>query len=70
MITIFDIFDPNVITGYIERDQWYEISKLFHSGGPYHIETSPLIRIANQWTGFYMIGTSVMKKLVENLLLF
>ena len=35
---------------------------LFHDGGPYHIETSPLIRNANQWTGFYMIGTSVMKE--------
>ena len=30
----------------------------FHDGGPYHIETR-----ANQWTNFYMIGTSVMKKL-------
>ena len=27
------------------------------------IETSPLICSANQWTGFYMIGTSVMKEL-------
>ena len=27
------------------------------------IETSPLICRANQWVGFYMIGTSVMKKL-------
>ena len=26
-------------------------------------ETSPLIYSANQWTGFYMIETSVMKKL-------
>ena len=31
--------------------------------GPYHIETSPVICSANQWTGFYMIGTSVMKEL-------
>ena len=31
---------------------------LFHDGGPYHIETR-----ANQWTCFYMIGTSAMKKL-------
>ena len=30
--------------------------KVFHDGGPYHIETSPLICIANQWTCFYMIG--------------
>ena len=34
----------------------------FHDGGPYHIETSSLIRNANQWTGFYMIGTSIMKE--------
>ena len=33
----------------------------FHGGGPYHIETSPLICRANQWTGFYMIETSVVK---------
>ena len=36
---------------------------LFHEGGPYHIETSPLICSAYQCTGFYMIGTSVMNKL-------
>ena len=30
---------------------------------PYHIETSPLICSANEWTGFYMIRTSVMKEL-------
>ena len=24
----------------------------FHDGSPYHIETSPLIWSANQWTGF------------------
>ena len=28
-----------------------------------HIETSSFICIANQWTGFYMVGTSVMKEL-------
>ena len=38
-------------------------SKLFYDGGRYHIETSPLIRSANQWTGFYMITASVMKEL-------
>ena len=32
--------------------------------GPCHIETSPLICRANQWTGFYMIRTSVMKELM------
>ena len=30
-----------------------------------HIETSLLICKANQWTGFYMIGTSVMAELNE-----
>ena len=34
----------------------------FHHGGSDHIETSPLICRVNQWTGFYMIGTSVMKE--------
>ena len=37
-------------------------SKLFHDGGPYRIETSTLICRANQWTGFYLIGSSVMKE--------
>ena len=36
---------------------------LFHDGGPYHIETSPLIYRANQWTIFYVIGASIMKEL-------
>ena len=40
------------------------VSKLlFHDRGTYHIETSPLIYRVNQWTGIYIIGTSVMKKL-------
>ena len=31
---------------------------LFKGGeGPNHVETSPLIWPANQWTGFHMIGT-------------
>ena len=29
------------------------------------METSPLSYSANQWTGFYMIGTSVMKDLIH-----
>ena len=32
-----------------------------HDGGSYCIETSLLICSANQWTGFCIIGTSVMK---------
>ena len=38
--------------------------ELFHDGGSYQIETSILICSANQWTGFYMLGTSVMKELM------
>ena len=34
---------------------------LFYGRGIYHIETSLLICFANQWTAFYMIGTSVVK---------
>ena len=37
--------------------------KLFLDRGPYHTETSPLICRASQWTGFNIIGTSVMKEL-------
>ena len=33
----------------------------FHEGVPYLIENSSLIWRANQWTDFYMIGTSIMK---------
>ena len=33
--------------------------------GCYHIETSPLICRANQWTGFYMIKAPIMKDLKE-----
>ena len=33
-----------------------------HEGDPYNVETSPLISIANQWTGFYMIGTYVIRQ--------
>ena len=41
-----------------------EKSELFHDGGRYHIDTSPLICWANQWVGFYMIMASVMKELI------
>ena len=37
--------------------------KLYHDGGFYHIETSPLICRANQWTGSYMMRPSFMKEL-------
>ena len=38
-------------------------AQLFHDGGRYLIETSPLIHSANQSTGFYIISVSVMKEL-------
>ena len=41
---------------------------LFHDGGRYHIETSPLICSANQWTGFYMITASVMRELTQRII--
>ena len=40
---------------------WKRHYQVFDYGGPYHVETSPLICSENQWTSFYMIGTSVMK---------
>ena len=44
---------------------YVKIIKHFQDGGRYHIETSPLICRANQWTGFYMITASVLKELSE-----
>ena len=38
----------------------------FMTGGRYHIETSPFICRANQWTGFYMITASFMKELIRS----
>ena len=45
---------------------WYKLFliQLFYDGGPYHKETSPLICKANQWTGFSLIGSSIMKELI------
>ena len=52
-----------VYLNFIERAKSDFRKYLSHDVDPYHIETSPLICRANQWTGFYMIGTSVMKEL-------
>ena len=41
--------------------------ELFHTRGPYYIETSPMTCSANQCTGFYTIGTSDMKELTSPL---
>ena len=34
------------------------------------METSSLICCANQWSGFYMIGTSIMKELNQSLVVY
>ena len=41
-------------------------NELFHDEGPYHIETSPLIYSANQWTGFYDIRHERVKLFQAN----
>ena len=38
--------------------------ELFHDGGSYHIETSPLICSTNQWIGFCMIGIFAMMEFI------
>ena len=43
---------------------------LFRDADPCHIEASPLICRANQWTDFYMIGIPVTKELILNSTLF
>ena len=40
-----------------------EMIEPVHAGGLYHIDPSPLISTATQWTGFCMIGTSIVKQL-------
>ena len=40
-----------------------KLQLLTHDVGRYHIETSPLICSANQWTDFSMITASVLKEL-------
>ena len=41
-----------------------QFNYISHVGGPYHIESSPLICTASQWSVFYMIRTSVTKELI------
>ena len=42
------------------------LTLLFHDGGRYHIETSPLICSSNQWTGFYMNDNKLRHERVTN----
>ena len=53
---------PLTIFGNMLHGRHMKGSYLFHDGGPYHIETSPLICTANsRW--FLYDGTTVMKEL-------
>ena len=58
--------------GEIGRQKWeflkIGIDLTLHAGSPYNLETNPLIFRANQWSSFYMIGTSVMKELMDEYL--
>ena len=42
--------------------------RLFHDGGPYDTETSPLISSANQWTGFGVNGLPLVNTIPSHLL--
>ena len=44
------------ILGVWQSSEYAPASLLTLGEGPYHIETSPLICSANQWTVFYMVG--------------
>ena len=46
-------------------DIFWKNSSLFHDRGHYHIETSPPIYRANQWTGFYMVETLRQERVNE-----
>ena len=59
--------DQTYISYILTLSKASDILQLFHDGGSYHIETSPLICGANQSTGFYMITKLKIKlKTCEN----
>ena len=72
---LMSIFYRNLLVHYLiysfVNENEFDIRKIsnprqsFQDGGRYHIETSPLICRANQWTGFYIITASVLKGLRE-----
>ena len=59
IIGVSFLFEHSVKVWRESEEQFYP----FQDGGRYHIETSPFIFSANQWTGFYMISAFVMKGL-------
>ena len=57
-----EVWDYGPAGGYAS-DKFMQVAKhyLFHDGGSCRIETNPLVCSANQWNGFCIIGTSIMK---------
>ena len=52
-----------LVVGFLIMSKCFKMSLTPSWRSPYHTETSPLIWSADQWTDFYMIGTSLMKEL-------
>ena len=65
ILKFYKFFSRLMIDGYIKKIYDKFDTKLFQDRGPYHIETSPLICCVNQWTGLYMIKTTVMEELKQ-----
>ena len=55
----------SIMNTYAKFFREIKFDKPFLDGGRHHIETSPWICGANQWTGFYMVTASVMKELKQ-----
>ena len=53
----------------VQTHLWTLKFVILYKSGLYHIETSPLICRGNQWTGFYLIRTSVIEELIHFLVL-
>ena len=56
---------PELMEDIFTTEKQYNLT-LYHKGS-YHIETSPLICNPNQWTGFCLVRTSLMKEFTSNL---
>ena len=54
---------PQYYRWHIGTTIWAPHPRLFHDVAPYFTETSLLICPANQWTGFYTIGSTAIKEL-------
>ena len=55
-----------MISYWIEKATFsVKLHYFLYDGVFYHIETSPLVCRANQWTGFFTTGTTAMKDLKQ-----